>query len=100
MEKRISTEESIKRILETPLGSRVMRPEYGSRLFELIDKSVDEEWVLNAISYTYEAIEKNEPKVKVKKVEVLTGDVTSIKITYEENGVENDINLELTNVAA
>ena len=100
MEKRINTEESIKRILETPLGSRVMRPEYGSRLFELIDKSVDEEWILNAISYTYEAIENNEPNVKVKKVEVLTGDVTSIKITYEENGVENEINLELTNAAA
>jgi len=100
MEKRISTEESIKRILETPIGSRVMRPEYGSRLFELIDKNVDDEWILNAISYTYEAIEKNEPNVKVKKVEVLTADVTSIKITYEENGVENEINLELTNAAA
>jgi len=100
MEKRISTEESIKRILQTPLGSRVMRPEYGSRLFELIDKNVDEEWVLNAIAYTYEAIEKNEPNVKVKKVEVLTADVTSIKITYEENGVENKMNLELTNAAA
>ena len=100
MEKRINTEESIKRILQTPLGSRVMRPEYGSRLFELIDKNVDEEWVLNAIAYTYEAIEKNEPNVKVKKVEVLTGDVASIKITYEENGVENEMNLELGNAAA
>jgi len=100
MEKRIGTEESIRRILETPLGSRIMRPEYGSRLFELIDKNVDEEWVLNAISYTYEAIEKNEPNVKLKKVEILTADITSIKVTYEENGVENEMSLELTNVAA
>ena len=37
-------EESIKDILLTPLGSRVMLPEYGSRLFELIDRRVDDEF--------------------------------------------------------
>lgn len=100
MKKRISTEESIKRVLETPLGSRIMRPQFGSRLFELIDKSIDEEWVLNAIAYTYEAIEKNEPNVRVKKAEVLTADAVSIKIAYEENGAESEMSLELTNAAA
>ncbi|EAI3737908.1 baseplate assembly protein, partial [Campylobacter jejuni] len=33
----VSIEESIKDILITPLGSRVMRPEYGSLLYTLID---------------------------------------------------------------
>ena len=98
--KKIDTETSIARILQTPVGSRVMRPEYGSRLFELIDRSVDEEWVLDAISYTYEAIEKNEPNVEVKKVEVATDETTAIAITYEESGIETRTILELANDAA
>ncbi len=98
--KKIDTETSIARILQTPVGSRVMRPEFGSRLFELIDRSVDEEWILNAIAYTYEAIEKNEPNVKVKKVEVATDETTAITITYEESGIETRTILELANAAA
>lgn len=35
---------SIKDILLAPLGSRVMLPEYGSRIFELIDRRVDDEF--------------------------------------------------------
>ena len=57
--KEIATEEAIKRVLITPLGSRVMRPEFGSRLFELIDRTFNTEYKLDAISFTYEAIERN-----------------------------------------
>lgn len=45
----------IKRILETPLGSRVMLPNFGSNLFELIDKTINEEYRLKYIAYTFEA---------------------------------------------
>ena len=68
--KEIETEEAIKRVLLTPLGSRVMRPNFGSRLFELIDKPFDAEYKLDAISYTYEAIEQNLKNIKIKAVEV------------------------------
>ena len=44
-----------KRIIETPLGSRVMLPHFGSNLFELIDKEVNNEWRLNFIAYVFEA---------------------------------------------
>jgi len=44
-----------KRMLDTPLGSRVMLPNFGSRLFELIDKSINEEYRLKFIAYTFEA---------------------------------------------
>jgi phage baseplate assembly protein W len=80
----ISTEESIGRILATPLGSRVMQPEYGSRLFELIDKAVTDEWVLLACDYTYEAIETNESRVSVKNVSIKTGESVAINIEYVE----------------
>jgi hypothetical protein len=43
------------RILETPLGSRVMLPHFGSNLFELVDKVVDEEYRIKFIAYTHEA---------------------------------------------
>jgi len=80
----ISTEESIGRILATPLGSRVMQPEYGSRLFELIDKAVTDEWVVLACDYTYDAIETNEPRVSVKNVSIGTGESVAINIEYVE----------------
>jgi len=60
--------ESIIRILKTPLGSRVMRPEYGSKLYELRDRKFDDDFRLKATRYIFEAIAKNEPRVKVEKV--------------------------------
>lgn len=45
----------VKRIVETPLGSRVMLPEFGSNLFELVDKTMDERYRLLFIAYTFEA---------------------------------------------
>jgi len=67
---KVSIAKSINRILRTPLGSRVMRPEFGSRLYELIDRNVDSSFILDAISWTYEAIEKNLKEVKIDSVEV------------------------------
>lgn len=87
MTRQITAQESIRRILSTPLGSRVMMPLYGSLLFELVDKTVNDEWVLDAIRYTYEAIENNEPRVTVKNVDVLLGETVSISVEYEEDGV-------------
>jgi len=43
------------RILETPLGSRVMLPNFGSNLFELVDKTINEEYKIRFIAYTHEA---------------------------------------------
>ncbi|WP_456390605.1 GPW/gp25 family protein [Hydrogenimonas sp.] len=94
----IDTAESIRRILVTPLGSRVMMPDYGSRLFELIDKTVNDEWVLDATRHTYEAIEKNEPRAIIKRVRIQTGDTVSIRIEYAENGIDRAIGLGFTDV--
>jgi len=95
----ISTEESIARILSTPLGSRVMNPEYGSRLFELIDKTADDEWVLLASDFTYEAIEKNEPRVAIQRVKISTGANASIDIVYLENDLQKSVSVALSEVS-
>ena len=57
-------EQSIQDILTTPIGSRVMRREYGSRLFELVDRPVNPGWLLDAYAYTADALE-----VRVTKLE-------------------------------
>lgn len=65
---KISIAESINRILKTPLGSRVQRPEFGSLLYTLRDRNFDDEYKLKATRYTYEAISRFEPRVKIEQV--------------------------------
>ena len=74
----VSIKESINRILKTPLITRVMRPEFGSRLYELRDREFNDEYKLLATRYTYEAIEKYEPRVKVEKVNFKLNPVSGI----------------------
>lgn len=76
----VSINESINRILKTPLGSRTMRPEFGSKLYELRDRHFNDEYKLLAIRYAYEAIKKHEPRVKVEKVEFKLKPVSGIVI--------------------
>ena len=96
----ISTEESIARILTTPLVHRVNLPDYGSKLFELVDKPVTDEWVLLASDYTYEAIENNESRVAVKNVSIATGDVVLINIEYLEKGTTKTVSVDLGGINA
>ncbi len=41
-------EQSLRDMIETPLGSRIMRPYYGSEFYRLIDKTLNDVWVLQA----------------------------------------------------
>ena len=67
----IDIENSIKDILLTPLGSRVMLPEYGSRIYELIDRKVDDEFRADLACFVIEAVEKWEKRVKVDEVRLI-----------------------------
>lgn len=68
----ISVEDSIKDILLTPIGSRVMLPEYGSRIFELIDRRVDDDFMADLACYVIEAVEKWEKRVKIDEVKLIS----------------------------
>ena len=59
-------EKSIERILSTPLGSRVMQPTFGSELYLLIDRRVDDMWKLLFAKYVFEAIEIEKAGLKVE----------------------------------
>jgi phage baseplate assembly protein W len=64
----VSIQEEIIRLLTTPLGSRVMRLEYGSELYKLRDRKFGTEWRLMAIKYTFEAINRYIERLRCRKV--------------------------------
>ena len=88
----ISIEDSINRILKTPLGSRVMRPLYGSKLYELRDRQFDERFKTLATKYIFEAIKVNEPRVQVEevnfKLEPISGKVVFLIYLTNQEEVE------------
>ena len=99
MTQELTVLDSIRRILSTPLGSRVMMPAYGSLLFELVDQSVNDEWVLDAIRYVSEAIETNEPRCILKKVKISIADTATFAIEYKEGEVEKSAIIPFEEVA-
>ena len=62
--------QSIIDILTTPIGSRVMRRDYGSRLFELIDAPINRSTVVDIVAETAEALMKWEDRLVVSAVDV------------------------------
>ena len=60
--------QSITDILTTPIGSRVMRREYGSRLPALIDAPVTPGRLIDLYAATAEALSRWEPRIKLNRV--------------------------------
>ncbi len=63
-------QQSIADILTTPIGSRPMRRDYGSRLFQRIDAPLTGDLVAEIYSDVVEALFNYEPRVKVTTVTV------------------------------
>ncbi|WP_425386286.1 GPW/gp25 family protein [Wolbachia endosymbiont (group A) of Barypeithes pellucidus] len=62
--------QSIIDILTTPINSRIMRRDYGSRLFELVDKPISRDFTLEIYAATAEALGKFEKRFKLEKVKI------------------------------
>lgn len=62
--------QSIADILSTPIGTRVMRREYGSRLPDLIDAPMTGDLTVEIFAATAEAIDRWEPRYKLSRVRV------------------------------
>lgn len=60
--------QSVADILTTPIGSRVMRRDYGSRLPELIDQPLTGATLLRAYSATIVALLRWEPRIRVRAI--------------------------------
>ena len=60
--------QSIRDILSTPIGTRVMRRDYGSRLYELIDAPLTRKTIVELYAATVEALMRWEPRIQVQRV--------------------------------
>lgn len=61
--------QSVRDILTTPIGSRVMRREYGSLLPELIDQPLNGATLMRAYAATVMALVRWEPRIRVTRVQ-------------------------------
>lgn len=61
-------EKSIRVILLTRPGERVMRPDFGCRIWELAFEPADDTTAGLVIHYTQEALERWEPRIRVRQV--------------------------------
>lgn len=75
--------QSVRDILTTPIGSRVMRREYGSRLFDLIDNPTNPESVADIIAATAQALKKWEPRITVNRVIIDSAQLGAVTLTIE-----------------
>lgn len=64
-------EQSIRDILTTPIGTRVMRREYGSRIPELVDRPMTPALAADLYAAAAEALHRWEPRLRLLRVQVL-----------------------------
>lgn len=76
--------QSIADILSTPIGSRRMRPDYGSKLRRFVDLPVNEGWKSAVQAEVARALGRWEPRLKLERVRVLS--VVGGEITLQLTG--------------
>lgn len=62
---------SLRDLLTTPVGSRVMRRDYGSRVPDLIDAPINGATLMRLASASYIAIRKWEPRLAISGIAFL-----------------------------
>lgn len=82
--------QSIADILTTPLGSRVMRRDYGSLLFDLIDRPVNSAMRLLLQAATAVALKRWEPRLRLTRV-TLQGEAAAGRLTIGIEGKRTDL---------
>lgn len=87
--------QSIEDLLGTPLGSRRMRPEYGTRLRRMVDLPVNEGWKSAVQAEAARAIGRWEPRIQLQRVRVVS--VVGGRVCFELTGkyLSNSVTLEV-----
>lgn len=84
--------QSLRDILRTPIGTRVMRRDYGSRLYELVDAPLNRSTLLQLYAATAEAIKRWEPRFKLTRVRIASAEAGRVELdltgTYLPDGKE------------
>lgn len=72
--------QSVKDVLLTPLGSRVMRRTYGSLLPDLLDAPKNETTRLQLMSATVIALTQWEPRIALNQVDVIYSESGAVTV--------------------
>lgn len=75
--------QSIVDILTTPIGSRVMRRDYGSNLFRLIDNPINKDLFQQVYAAVAEALDNWEPRIKLEKIQITEIKDSRIKLDLQ-----------------
>lgn len=81
--------QSIADILSTPIGSRPMRRDYGSALFELIDQAGNGRGVQRLYAAIATALARWEPRISLTRVGVTPGADGKVVIDLEGQSLED-----------
>ena len=57
--------QSVRDVLNTPIGSRVMRRSYGSRLLDLVDRPLNQATLIEVYAAVADALAAWEPRVRL-----------------------------------
>ena len=87
--------QSIEDILGTPLGSRRMRPEYGSQLRRMVDLPVTEGWKGAVQAEVARAIGRWEPRLRLSSVRVVAVVAGSVSLHLRGVYLGDEIGLEV-----
>jgi phage baseplate assembly protein W len=91
--------QSITNILTTPIGSRIMRRDYGSRLFERIDQPINGDLIAEIYSDVVEALFTWEPRFEVEQVTVQSIEKGKITIDLIGSYVKDGQKIVLENIS-
>ncbi len=83
--------QSIQDILSTPVGSRVMRRDYGSDLPRLVDAPITPQTMIDLYAATAAALERWEPRFDLVRVQVAQASAGHVELALEgrvQDGVE------------
>lgn len=75
--------QSIRDILATRIGTRVMRRDYGSRVPELIDRPITPALAVELYAAVAEALDAWEPRLKLARVRVISASAGRITLALE-----------------
>jgi phage baseplate assembly protein W len=86
----VSIADSLKDIFTTRKGSVVMNPEFGSDLYLLIDRRIDDEWLIDFRRYIADAV-AFEPRIELASVEITATNATDGSVAFKLYFVDGSI---------
>ncbi len=92
-------QQSIRDILTTPIGSRVMHRDYGSRLFQKIDAPITGELIAEIYADVVDALFNFEPRLKISSVSIVKIESGTIDLELKGIYVPSNESITIKNIS-